>query len=113
MAEPLLHLGDVGMMVERVGGGGGTQGMRADFKPQLRRIGPHHSVDAIGGDRLFELAGAVVPDRPEQRAVVVGAVSGRIEVVIDEAVGAGMQREIPRLAALADPARLCARAGSP
>ena len=33
VAEPLLHLGDVGLVIERVGGGGRAQRMRADQKP--------------------------------------------------------------------------------
>lgn len=36
VAEPLLHLGDVGLMIERIGGGRRTQRMRADCKPKLR-----------------------------------------------------------------------------
>ena len=31
MAEPFLNLGDVGLVVERVGGGGRPQRMRADL----------------------------------------------------------------------------------
>jgi hypothetical protein len=46
-------------------------------------------------------AGAVVPDRPEQRAVIVPAVAGRLEVIVDQFVGAWVQRQIPRLLALA------------
>ena len=38
VAEPFLHLGDVGLMVERIGGRGRAQGMRADLKPELRGI---------------------------------------------------------------------------
>ena len=101
MAEPFLHLGDVGLMVERVGGGRRAQRMRADLETELRRIGAHQLVDAVRRDRLVEPAGAVVADRPEQRAVFVGAVAGGVEVIVDERVGAGMQRQIPRLAAFA------------
>lgn len=32
VAEPLLHLGDVGLMIERVGGGSGTQRVGTDLK---------------------------------------------------------------------------------
>ena len=35
VAESFLHLGDVGLVVERVGGRGRAQRMRADQKPQL------------------------------------------------------------------------------
>ena len=68
VAEPFLHLGDVGLVIERVGGGRRAQRMRADLEPELRRIGPHQPVDAVRGDRAFRAAGAVVADRPEQRA---------------------------------------------
>jgi len=36
VAEPLLHLGDVGLVVERVGGGRRSQRMGADLKAELR-----------------------------------------------------------------------------
>ena len=39
--------------------------------------------------------------RPEQRTVFIGAVPGGIEVIVDQRVRAGMQRQIPRLAAFA------------
>jgi len=100
--KPFLHLGDVGLMVERVGGGGGAQRMRADQKPQRPRIAPHQSIDAIGSDRAFQSSGAVVADRSEQRAAVIEAMAGDIEIVVDQPVGAGMERQIARLA---DPCR--------
>ena len=40
-------------------------------------------------------------DRPEQRAGLVEAVAGGVEVVVDQLVGGRMQRQIARLAALA------------
>ena len=66
--EPFLHLGDVGLVIERVGGGRRAQRMRADLEPELRRVGAHQLIDAVRRDRLVEPAGAVVADRPEQRA---------------------------------------------
>jgi len=50
---------------------------------------------------LLEGFGAIVFDRPEQRAVVVFAVAGGVEVVVDQRVGAGVQREIADLVAFA------------
>ena len=38
MTEPLLNLGDVGLVVERIGGGRRVQRMGADLEPQLCRI---------------------------------------------------------------------------
>ena len=54
VAEPFLHLGDVRLVVERIGGGGRAQGMSADLEPEPRRIGPHQPVNAIRGDRSFK-----------------------------------------------------------
>jgi hypothetical protein len=51
--EPFLNLGDVGLVIERIGGGRRAQRMRADLESELRRIGPHQLVDAIRGDRAF------------------------------------------------------------
>jgi len=82
VAKPFLHLGDVGLVIERIGGGGRTQSMSADLEPELRRIGSHQLVNAVGRDRAFSLVGPVVADRTEQRAVVVGAVAGRLEVTL-------------------------------
>ena len=36
VAEPFLHLGNVGVVIERVGGGGRAQRMRADQKTPTR-----------------------------------------------------------------------------
>ena len=101
VAEPFLHLGDVGLVVERVGRGGRTERMRADLKPEQRGIAAHDPVNPVGGDRPFHPSGAVVADRPEQRTVFIGAVTGRVKVVVDQPVGAGMQRQIPGLTTLA------------
>ena len=101
MPEPFLHLGDVGLVIERIGGGGRAQGMRANQKPQLPRIAPHQAIDAVGGDRPFELSGTIVANRPEQRAAVIEAVPGGVEVIVDQSIRAGMQWQIARLAALA------------
>src|SRR5665213_3766398 len=58
VAEPFLHLGDVGLVVERVGGGRRAQGVRADLESEQRRIGPHQFIDAVSSDRPRRLAGA-------------------------------------------------------
>jgi hypothetical protein len=49
-------------------------------------------VNHVWIERLIEAAGAVVADRPEQRAVLVFAVPGGLKVVMDQRVGARMQR---------------------
>src|SRR5271165_1463239 len=65
VAEPLLHLGDVGLVVERVGGGRRAQRMSADLEPKLRRVGPHQFVNAVWRDGCVEPPGGVVLHRPE------------------------------------------------
>jgi hypothetical protein len=53
MPEPLLHLGDVGLMVERVGRGSGSRSVRAealDVYPHTLCVVLHHLVDAVRGD---------------------------------------------------------------
>jgi len=54
VAEPFLNLGNVGLVVEGIGGGRHPQRVRADLESELRRIGPHQLVDAIRGDRADE-----------------------------------------------------------
>ena len=75
--------------------------MRPDQKPQLPRIAPHQAIDAVGGDRVLQSAGAVVADRPEQRAALVETMPGDVEIVVDQSMGARMQWQIAGLATLA------------
>ena len=67
VSEPFLDLGYVGVVVEGVGGGSGPQCVGADFETQRQRIAADEFIDAIRGDGVVELAGAVVADGPEQR----------------------------------------------
>jgi hypothetical protein len=101
MAEPFLHLDDVGLVVEGVGGGSRAQHVRANLEPEQRRIGAHPSINAVTGDHLLKAAGAVVADRAEPRTVFIGAVPGGIKIIVNERGGAGMQGQIARLAAFA------------
>src|ERR1700722_6363316 len=78
VAEPFLNPGDVGVVIERVGGGSRTQCMHSDLESKLRRIGAHQLVDAIRGDRCFEAAGTDVPGRPKQCTADVSAMSGGV-----------------------------------
>ncbi len=100
VTEPLLHLGDVGLVVECIDRHGRTKRMRADLKAELRRVAPHQPIDAIGGDRPFKASRAVVAHRPKQRSCLIGAVPGCLEIVVDQPIGARMQRHIARLADL-------------
>jgi hypothetical protein len=72
--------------------------MSADLEAELCRVSPNQLVDAICGDRGFNPAGTVNADRAEQRTALVPIVPGCNEVIMDERIGAGMQRQIPRLA---------------
>jgi hypothetical protein len=50
MAEPFLHLGDIGLVIERIGRGGGPQRVRANFKTEPAGIRPHQLIDAVRRD---------------------------------------------------------------
>jgi hypothetical protein len=54
VAEPFLDLGDVGLVVERIGGGRRPQRMGADLEPQFRRI-PFYQLET--SKNLVVLAG--------------------------------------------------------
>src|SRR3954454_233547 len=57
VTEPLLHLGDVGLVIECVGGGARAQRMRPDLEAERGRVGAPQPVDAIRRDRPVQLAG--------------------------------------------------------
>jgi hypothetical protein len=67
MAEPLLDLGDIGLVVECVGSGGCSQRMGADLETQSRRIPSH---ELVGSE------GASVRNRTV-RNVNIGPIKGR------------------------------------
>ena len=82
MAKPLLDLGDIGIVRERIGGGGGAQRMHtqpddfgadAGFSPVFD---DNVAVHRAGIERPVETAGAVVFDRAKQRALEIGAMPG-------------------------------------
>lgn len=75
VAKPFLHLGDIGLVIKRVGGGRGTQRVGTDLEAEQGRIGAHQPVNAVPGDRPFKPAGAVVADRAEQRNVSAATIS--------------------------------------
>jgi hypothetical protein len=61
MAEPLLDLGDVGVVEQGIGAGGGAERMGAEHldgtEADLAELGDHDLVDAVGGHRLVDLTG--------------------------------------------------------
>jgi hypothetical protein len=75
--------------------------MRADLETQPERISPHHFVDPVGGNGVVQPAGAVIADRTEEGAFGVGRMARLIEIVIEERLGAGVQGDESRFAALA------------
>jgi hypothetical protein len=101
MPQPFLHLGDIGVVVQRVGRGRGAKRMRANLETQPECVPPHELVDPVGGNGIVEPAGAVVADRTEEGALGVGRMARLVKIVIEEGLGAGMQGDVPRLAALA------------
>jgi hypothetical protein len=42
-------------MIERIGGSGRAQRVRADLEAERGRVGTHQLVEAVRGDRLVEL----------------------------------------------------------
>jgi hypothetical protein len=98
-AKLRLQFTDVGLMIEGVGSGRLSQRVRADL--EARGISSYQPVDQVGIERLVGPAGAVVPDWPEKRAGVVRSVAGGLEVIVDQFVGSGMQRQISDLFSLA------------
>ena len=56
---PFLHFGDVGLVVERTGGGGRAQPMGAFSKPS-NADSLHQQINAVAGDCLLKPTGAMV-----------------------------------------------------
>ena len=79
MSEPFLDLGDIGVVVEGICGSRRTQRVGADFEAEGEGVAAHKFVDAIGGDGVVELAGAVVAHGSKQGAFGVGGMSGLVE----------------------------------
>ena len=79
--QPLLDLGDVGLVIERIGGDRGAERMRADLEPQLRRIFPHHPIHPVRRDRLARRMVAAVVERAEEGTCLGAAMTGGLEVI--------------------------------
>ena len=73
VSEPLLHLGYISFMIERIGGGNRAQRMCASLELELPLICAHELIDAVRRDRHIGPAGTVVADRSELRAVFIRA----------------------------------------
>lgn len=86
--QPLLHFGDVRLVVERVGGRRGPQGMGAepfDVDACLRCVALHDPADPIGRqcEASFQAA-TVIAHGLEQRGLLVLPVASSLQVLIDQ-----------------------------
>jgi hypothetical protein len=55
------------------------------FRSGIERVA--EALLAVRRDRLIEARGPIVAERSEQRAGIVSAVTGRVEIVVDQALG--------------------------
>ena len=92
VAEPLLHLGDVGLVVKRAGDHRRAERMRADLKPERRRVSAHYPVKPVRCDPIRCDRCAAVMQRPKQRAAVTVAVASSREVIANQARRGRVQR---------------------
>lgn len=58
VAEPFLDLGDIGLVLQRIGGGGGAHGMGADAVDRAWKVGEpgvmaDQPIDGVGMQRFF------------------------------------------------------------
>ena len=70
VAQPLLDLGDVGLVIQRVGRGRCPQRVGADLEAERLRVGPDGLVDGVGRDGLLRPLGPAMMDPPEERTPV-------------------------------------------
>ena len=100
VAEPVLDAGDVGLVLEGVGGGRGPQRVDDAFHGDGggRGVLPDELVDAVAGKRSAGPAGL---GRLEQGCVPVVAVVGELEVVAEGRERGRVDRDGPGPGALA------------
>ena len=108
MAEPLLNLGDIGLVGEGVGGGGSAEGMHAQAvdlgaDAGLQAVLAHNVAVERGGVKgtVEFFRGAVVADGAEEGPGRIAGVAGEGQVFLDEALGQGVCRHKPHLIPLA------------
>ena len=96
VAKPFLHLGNVGLVVERVGGRCRPQRMRADLsEAELDGISAHHLIDKVPGVIALSSSPVVRLRIGRNSApLFVLSVAGCNEIFVNERMGAGMQRQI-------------------
>jgi len=101
MPEPLLHLGDIGLVIERIGGRRRAQRVCADLKTQLRRVFPHHPIHPVRRDGVAGRMVATVVQRTEEGTRLGATVAGRLEVVGNQNTRGRVQWQVAGLAAFA------------
>ncbi len=102
MTEPCLNLGEIGVVVECIGGGGRSHRVGFRLESKGGRIVSDEPVNAIRRDGVFQGAtGAAVSKRAKQRSAVVVSVSGGVQIIVDEIGGKLVQRDEANFLALA------------
>src|SRR5271165_4634470 len=71
---------------------------RSAWAPISKPSSAEYPRASLGIKRLIDPASSVIPDWPEEGAVLVHAVAGRLEVIVDQFVCPRVQRQIPRWA---------------
>ena len=70
MPQPLLHLSDISLVIQGIGGGRGPQGVHAQplniANPNFPRILLHHPIHAVCSHCLIEPTVGIVLHRPEE-----------------------------------------------
>ena len=75
VTQPLLYLGNVGFVIERVGRRCCTQSMHLDLNAMSRRVLPHQVIHPVRGSGIAQIPADVVLHRPNQRAWLMFSVS--------------------------------------
>jgi hypothetical protein len=96
LAEPLLHGGDVRLVLEGVG--------RRRRSPRELGVAAHEFIDPIAGERAIKRARERVADRAQEGAGLAVRVAGSFQVIGEERLGARVQRNMALLGSL-----LCTR----
>src|ERR1039458_8969142 len=94
MPQPFLDLGDVGLVIERIGSGCGTQRVRSDLKPQRRRISAYHLVDRVRRDGLISGVAAIPVYRPKQRPTLIIWIPSKSQIALDRLASSALQRQV-------------------
>ena len=101
MAEPLLHLGDVGAVVQGVGGGRGAERVGAEARHRdanrLRVMLDHAGIDAPVGKMPSFCVGF---HSPKKRPLQILAVPSRFQVSVDSLQSRDVGRDIAQLTPL-------------